>query len=320
MTLLQQPSPSKDHALKYFVHHRPTTYRYPYTHGLIIRKVSFNNVGSRFASIHNDRHIRVWPSDKPEPKSSVEIRSAHDKGVEDICWCPLHTEYMVSCSTDGFVKLWDTRTRQCLIQKEVGECLVVKYSTDGKYVACGLKNDMVRILNAKDLEEITSYQENEEVYNIGWSSSSELFAVSLGNGDIRLLTFDGKTTSHFYTLKAHRTAATCLEFDPLGNYLAVGSNEGIVSIWDLRDWICIKTFTKADQPVTSLSCSHDGGFLAIASDNGVPIEIVHVESEEYVHSIKQKFVGRPSVQWHPLKFTLLFSGDAQNVTIFTGSK
>jgi THO complex subunit 3 len=320
MALAQQAGPTKDNASRYFSHHKSTVFRYPYTHGLVVRKVKWNNVGSRFATIHNDRHIRVWPSDKPEPKSSVEIRGAHERGVEDISWCPLHSEYLVSCSTDGTVKLWDTRTRQCLAQKDVGECLVLAYSSDGKYIAVGLKNDMVKILKADDLEEITSYQETEEVYNIAWSSSSELFAVSLGNGNIRIVLFDGKTTSIFHTLKGHRTAATCLEFDPMGNFLAVGSNEGIVSIWDLRDWICLKTFTKADQPVTSLSYSHEGSYIAVASDNSLPIEIIHVESGDYIHSVKQKFDGRPCVQFHPLKFTLLFSGDAQGVTLLSTGK
>lgn len=320
MALPQQQGPTRDSALRYFSHHKSTVFRYPYTHGLVVRKVKWNNVGSRFATIHNDRHIRIWQSDKPESKSSVEIRGAHEKGVEDISWCPLHSEYLASCSTDGTVKLWDTRTRQCIVQKEVGECLVVAYSSDGEFLGIGLKNDIVKILRASDLEEIISYQETEEVYSISWSSSSELFAVSLGNGNIRIVLFDGSTTSILQTLRGHRTAASCLEFDPSGKFLAVGSNEGIVSIWSLRDWICLRTFTKTDQPVTCLSYSHDGTYISVASDNSSPIDIIHIETGDYIHSIKQKFVGRPCVEFHPLKFTLVFSGDSQGVTVFAPTR
>ncbi|AFZ81141.1 WD-repeat domain-containing protein [Theileria equi strain WA] len=72
------------------------------------------------------------------------------------------------------------------------------------------------------------------------------------------------------SLQGHSEAVLCLEFSPDGSYLASGSGDSTVRIWDLSTHTPIKTFTGHTNWVLSLSWSPDGHSLASAGmDNKV---------------------------------------------------
>lgn len=193
-----------------------------------------------------------------------------------------------------------------------------------------------------ELVQVCQYRENDEIFDLQWgnngSRTTYVLASGLGNGNVRLYKFNTSecldkseekyrqdtpesepatstdsvtsTVQSVFTLRGHRTAVNCLEFDPKAQYLAVGSNEGIVSLWDLEEFICIKTFTKTDQAAISISISHDGSLMAVGSEGNAPIDIIHVESGEYIHSIpRAPSNGKSLVAWHPLKFSLAYVSD-----------
>merc|ERR1719219_2232931 len=76
-------------------------------------------------------------------------------------------------------------------------------------------------------------------------------------------------------LDAHSSNCICLEFDPSGKYFAVGSNDALVSLWDARSLIPIRSYSELAWPVRTLSFSHDAKLLASASeDHFVDISLV----------------------------------------------
>ena len=69
-------------------------------------------------------------------------------------------------------------------------------------------------------------------------------------------------------------------------YLAVGGADAIISLWDLKEWICIRTFDRQELgnpviqvannyswPIRTLSFSYDGVYLASGSEDSA-IDIV----------------------------------------------
>ena len=46
-----------------------------------------------------------------------------------------------------------------------------------------------------------------------------------------------------HVLQAHPANCLCIEFDPSGKYFAVGSADALVSLWDVNELACIKTFS-----------------------------------------------------------------------------
>lgn len=46
-----------------------------------------------------------------------------------------------------------------------------------------------------------------------------------------------------HTLNAHPANCICIEFDPKGKYFATGSADALISIWDVAELACIRTFS-----------------------------------------------------------------------------
>ena len=65
-------------------------------------------------------HIRIWNPERPNVKSSTEIRNGHNSSfaggpggsgavVEKVAFCPTTENILASTGHDGGVRLWDVR-------------------------------------------------------------------------------------------------------------------------------------------------------------------------------------------------------------------
>jgi WD40 repeat protein len=84
-----------------------------------------------------------------------------------------------------------------------------------------------------------------------------------------------------HVIQAHPANCICIEFHPSGEYFAVGAADAVVSLWNLQELACLRTFTNLDWPVRAISFNHDGSLLASASED-LLIDISHVDSGEKV--------------------------------------
>jgi WD40 repeat protein len=48
-----------------------------------------------------------------------------------------------------------------------------------------------------------------------------------------------------YQVNAHPANLICIEFDPKGKYFAVGGADALVSLWDLSEMVCVRTFSRS---------------------------------------------------------------------------
>ncbi|CAG5130331.1 unnamed protein product [Candidula unifasciata] len=91
------------------------------------------------------------------------------------------------------------------------------------------------------------------------------------------------------------------------DYFAIGSADALVSLWNLPELVCMRTFTRLEWPVRTLSFSNDGKMLASASEDLV-IDIGEVETGEKLHQIT---CDSPTftVAWHPKRNLLAYACD-----------
>jgi katanin p80 WD40 repeat-containing subunit B1 len=59
-----------------------------------------------------------------------------------------------------------------------------------------------------------------------------------------------------------------VDFHPFGDYLATGSLDTNVKVWDLRGKDCIRTFKGHTKGINHLSFSPDGRWIASGSEDG----------------------------------------------------
>ncbi len=65
-----------------------------------------------------------------------------------------------------------------------------------------------------------------------------------------------------------KAGLTCIDFHPYGDFLASGSADTNLKLWDTRRKGCIFTYKGHSQRVNSLKFSPDGQWIASAGDEG----------------------------------------------------
>ena len=113
-------------------------------------------------------------------------------------------------------------------------------------------------------------------------------------------------------MNAHTSAAYSVQHSPNGSYVAVGGGDSLISLWDTYDWVCKHTLANSSGAIHHLSFSFDGTYIVSGcgpdKDAQPGIEIAHVETGEYVHTIETE---KPitMVAWHPLRYWLAYVGE-----------
>ena len=87
----------------------------------------------------------------------------------------------------------------------------------------------------------------------------------------------------------------------------MGSADALVSLWDVNELACVRTFSYLEWPVRTISFSHDGKLLSSASED-LCVSIAHVETGASIAKIP---VSSPtfSISWHPKRHLLAYACD-----------
>ncbi|CAL1404775.1 unnamed protein product [Linum trigynum] len=104
---------------------------------------------------------------------------------------------------------------------------------------------------------------HDKVNEIAWDMTGGMFLMTTGNGTVEVLAYPALRPVD--TLMAHTAGCYCIAIDPKGRYFAVGSADSLVSLWDISEMLCVRTFTKLEWPVRTISLNHT------LSSNRLPI-------------------------------------------------
>jgi THO complex subunit 3 len=206
----------------------------------------------------------------------------------------------------------DPKGRNSFEVKSTGENINIAFSPDGQYVAVGNKDDHISVIDTRKRKAVKRTKFGYEVNEFQWSKNGDHFLLSTGQGNgsgtVELMRFAADhALKPLRTIFAHTAQCYCLETDPSDKYLAVGSADALVSLWDLEELICIRTFDRLEWPVRTLSFSYDSAYLASASEDNF-IDIANVQTGEQVYSQPVKDAMN-SVAWHPSAHILAYAGD-----------
>ncbi|KAF0922146.1 hypothetical protein E2562_027764 [Oryza meyeriana var. granulata] len=81
-------------------------------------------------------------------------------------------------------------------------------------------------------------------HEIAWNKTGDLFFTTTGLRHVEVISYPSFKT--LCKLNAHTAGCYCIGMDPLDRYFAVGSADSPVSLWDVKELLCVKTFTKLD--------------------------------------------------------------------------
>jgi len=270
-----------------------------------VHSVSWSCDGKRLASGSLDKTVCLF-SLSHDRLSKEHTYRGHGDSVDQLCWHPTNPDLLATASGDKTVRIWESRSSKALATIQTkGENINIAWSSDGKTLAVGNKEDLVTFIDAQTYKIILEEQFKFEVNEISWNKNSDLFFLTNGQGCVHVYTYPEMKLQH--VLQAHPANCICIEFDPTGKYFAVGSADALVSLWNVNELACVRTFSFLEWPVRTISFSHDGKLIASASED-LCISIAHVETGAHVAKIP---VTSPtfSIAWHPKRYLLAYSCD-----------
>lgn len=126
-------------------------------HHNYVYQIAFSPKGNMLVSGSYDEAVFLW-----DVRSATVMRSlpAHSDPVGgiDVVW---DGTLVVSCATDGLIRIWDTATGQCLrtlVHEDNPPVTSVKFSPNGKFVLAWSLDDCVRLWNYVEGRCIKTYQ------------------------------------------------------------------------------------------------------------------------------------------------------------------
>jgi THO complex subunit 3 len=307
----------------------------PYSH----RTISWNASGSLIATGATDKTIRIWNPERTSPRSQIELRG-HGNAVEKVLFNPVREFELASCSADGTVRFWDTRTKNCVSKLEVGgEPFTLAWSTDGSVVIAGTKVRIARVYRELMLTGgqgdvlipvstsipssptiLSRHKQNQQTNQTTFSNAHppQDLLITQGDGSVKILDYPSLVPLH--NISAHTSSCTAISYCPSGKYVAVGGSDAMISLWDTTDWVCRRTVSSTGSgAIRGLSWSWDGRYVVGASEEmghgvgggaaaeGTGLDIYHAETGEVVHTISTGQSGIPAVEWHPSRYWLAYT-------------
>ncbi|XP_049835346.1 THO complex subunit 3 isoform X2 [Schistocerca gregaria] len=223
----------------YFKTHNKT--REYQAHSSKVHSVGWSCDGRRLASGSFDKCVSIFTLDRDRLNKEFTFRG-HGGSVDQLCWHASNTDLLSTASGDKSVRIWDTRTQKCaatILTK--GENINIAWAPDGNTIAVGNKEDLVTFIDTRTHKIKAEEQFHFEVNEIAWNKESNLFFLTNGQGCIHILSYPDLELQH--VLKAHPGTCICIELDPTGKYFATGSADALVSLWDLEELACLRTFS-----------------------------------------------------------------------------
>src|SRR4030043_2437082 len=189
-------------------------------HSQTIEDIAFSPDGKYLATASDDKTVKLWNA-----LSGQELRTLG--GHTDIIW-------KISFSADGKLlatggnesaKVWDVNTGQSILNLE-GQHAPVAFSPPGMYLATSGDDGMTNIWKVETWEEYLSlpYAANA----LAFSPDEKRLVTAM----TELKIWDVMTGEELVTMGEFTAVVLGIEFSPDGSQLAVGSQDGTVSVWD----------------------------------------------------------------------------------------
>eukprot|EP00617_Octactis_speculum_P027494 CAMPEP_0185771070 /NCGR_PEP_ID=MMETSP1174-20130828/62999_1 /TAXON_ID=35687 /ORGANISM="Dictyocha speculum, Strain CCMP1381" /LENGTH=320 /DNA_ID=CAMNT_0028456799 /DNA_START=64 /DNA_END=1026 /DNA_ORIENTATION=+ len=283
-------------------------------HSKDVSSVAWNSSANQLATGSDDRTARIYDVDDHGHAKQVARLDTHFGAVVQLCWDPtseVKLATLASGDRDKTVRIWDTRASHKPMKeiKNLHEYINIAWSADGNQIAVGSSvgscgsspkddsaKDYVSVIDVRT-HRVRKHKFPWEVNEFCFSPNSKFMLLTTENGTVEVYRLGDRDSVKVRSIQAHTDDCYCLAIDPTNQYLAVGSKDSLVSLWELDDMICLRALGEHNTPVRTLSFSPCGQYLAAASYDHL-MDISSVETGARIHAIDTN-CGINQVAWQP---------------------
>ena len=293
------------------------------------RTLSWNNTGTLLATGATDKIIRIWNAERTSTSAGAgratpqaELKG-HTLEVQKVAFNPIRENELASCSRDGSLRFWDTRTKTQVSKLDIGgDVFSIAWSVDGSAMVVGNKAEVLTTIDMTSGISTPVLQEkhrmkletNHTTFSMAYPPQDLL--VTHGDGTVKIL--DYPSFEGLHTISSHTSSCSSIAMSPLGNYVAIGGSDAMIALWDTYDWVCKRTMSNANSgKVTGMSWSWDGRYITSSSEDvssgaggegkSEGFEIYHAETGDVVQTVPTRTNAVPAVAWHPKSYVLAYT-------------
>eukprot|EP01028_Stygiella_incarcerata_P003215 TRINITY_DN1623_c0_g1_i2.p1 TRINITY_DN1623_c0_g1~~TRINITY_DN1623_c0_g1_i2.p1 ORF type:complete len:278 (-),score=66.13 TRINITY_DN1623_c0_g1_i2:23-856(-) len=201
----------------------------------------------------------------------------------------------------------------------------ISWSPSGRFVAVCSGRHSLRVIDTRTMAVCAEMSFRPHFpQSIMWMTDSEI-VVSTTGGTLDVISCIGRSDEEgqdpsdldlSYHLR--RIGQKIASYEPTmcisrgrGNNFVVGSNDGVVALWDAEDMCCSKPLDQLDYGVITCAFSHDGRFVTYISKEVTEVSAIDVETGQ------RKVVAKDcspllSLAMHPLQYVLACAGSSRD--------
>ena len=240
-----------------------------------VQSVAFRPDGRQVASGARDGTAILW-----DQVTAGEIwrRKEHIHQISGVAFSP-DGKTLATASEDRAVKLWDVATGdlQATLTGHMAWAISVAFSPDGRYLASASDDTTVKLWDIASRQEVCTFRGHlKGVRAVAFHPNGHQLAAASPalfsrDGAVKLLDatvkFWDMTSAQqgLRILRGHTDVVRCVRFSHDGQWLASGSADGAVKLWEATSGQQIRTLTGHNRWVESVAFSPDGRYLVSAS-------------------------------------------------------
>ena len=206
-----------------------------------LTSIAFDPSGKYLASGSKDKTVIMWDV---AARQQVAVLRGHTETVTSVAFDP-SGKYLASGSYDKTVRIWDVSTHQQVeeLRGHGGWVMSVAFDSSGKYLASGSYDHTVRLWDVTAQQQVAERIHRKSVDSVAFDprgkylASANRDAIEVWDVSTSLKTGKNKFGDRQRVTKLEGDTAyfdsVTVAFDPSGKYLASGSDDATVMLWDV---------------------------------------------------------------------------------------
>jgi WD40 repeat protein/predicted ATPase/DNA-binding SARP family transcriptional activator len=218
-----------------------------------VEAIQFSPDGRRLLSASRDTTLRVWDV---RAGQTIQILRGHTERILSCAFSP-NGRTLASGGIDRTVRLWSAQGGGELLHCLCGHTNAIRcvaFNRDGQIVASSGFDQAVHLWDTQSGRMLHSLPAQDTITtSIAFHPNAELMATGAADYAVRLwdAALKGSQPSHpspvrlRSTLRGHTNSVESVRFSPDGRWVASGSADGTIKLWDAATGACLHTFGAA---------------------------------------------------------------------------